>query len=480
MKNRKNLKMGSYTILIVLGAIVLFALAVIGVSRLPSKYTVFDTSGHSMLSLSEQSLKITRGIDREVTMYWVVRKGTENNTYDSNSIGPFLERYTSENSKVRLVVLDPDDYPALKSKYNISMLYNNSVIVESDLRYRYVPYNDIYVTETDYSSYDASINDYETVTYFDGERAITSALNYVTTADIPKMYVMEGHAEDTFPDEFSKLLTRENFEVESLSLVSQSAVPEDADLVLIPAPAKDLSEEDAEKLIEYVKKGGKVVLMTYGQLAYEGNRPNTLKFAEYFGLSEVPGIIVEDDPSQYLNDNPLYLLPTVLEHEITEPLIRQSLKVLMAGGSGILFDASSLPEDVKVTPLLETSSRAYAKMDEEESIERTSNDENGPFYTAVLAELDSGGALLWMTSGYMTNSYANDQVNGANYDLLSNSLNYLVGDTNSISIAYKNLTSPRVLMTTGQGSFWTVVLAVVLPILILGLGIFIFIRRTRR
>ncbi len=63
---------------------------------------------------------------------------------------------------------------------------------------------------------------------------------------------------------------------------------------------------------------------------------------------------------------------------------------------------------------------------------------------------------------------------------MSNSLNYLAGDTDSISIAYKDITSPRVLMTTGQGSFWTVILAVVIPILILGLGIFIYVRRTMR
>ena len=480
MKNRKNLKMGSYTILIVLAAVVLFALAVIGISRLPSKYTIYDTSGHQVLSLSEQSLKITRGIDRDVTINWVVRKDTENNTYDGNSIGPFLERYTSENPKVKLVVLDPDDHPTLKKKYGISMLYNNSVIVESDLRYRYVPYNEIYVTEKDYTNYDASVNDYVDVTYFDGERSVTSALNYVTTAEIPKIYVTEGHAEDTFPEEFTKLLTRENFEVETLSLVSAVSVPEDADLVIIHSPEKDLSEEDTEKLIDYAKKGGKIFLMTYGELAYGNNRPNTLKLAEFFGLSEVPGIIVEDDSSRYLNDNPLYALPSLLDHEITEPLIRQNLKVLIPGPSGIRFDESALPEDVKVTPLMETSSRAYAKTDGAESIEKSDLDENGPFYPAVLSELDGGGALLWAASGYMANEYANDQVNGTNYDFMSNSLNYLAGDTDSISIAYKTITSPRIFMTTGQGSFWTVILAVVLPILILGLGIFIYVRRTMR
>ena len=45
-------------------------------------------------------------------------------------------------------------------------------------------------------------------TSFDGEGAITSAIDYVVTEDLPQLYVLEGHGEAELPSTFSDQLER--------------------------------------------------------------------------------------------------------------------------------------------------------------------------------------------------------------------------------------------------------------------------------
>lgn len=76
---------------------------------------------------------------------------------------------------------------------------------------KYIPYSDIYVQEADYTTYSYK-------TSFDGEGAITSAINYVTSDTHPKIYTLEGHGEADLPSTFSSQIERENYETDAISL----------------------------------------------------------------------------------------------------------------------------------------------------------------------------------------------------------------------------------------------------------------------
>ena len=108
--------------------------------------------------------------------------------------------------------------PPLPSSTTDEDVPNNSLVVECGDRYRYISYNDIYVTESNVYSYSYS-------TSFDGEGAITSAIDYVTTDDLPQLYVLEGHGESELPSTFSDQLEKENYEVNTLSLLTVDEIP---------------------------------------------------------------------------------------------------------------------------------------------------------------------------------------------------------------------------------------------------------------
>ena len=92
-------------------------------------------------------------------------------------------------------------------------------------RNRYIAYSDIYVTSgSAYSGYSGT-------TSFDGEGAITSAIDYVVNSEQPKMYILNGHGEAELSTTFSNQLTKENIETEEFSLLTTNEVPDDADFV---------------------------------------------------------------------------------------------------------------------------------------------------------------------------------------------------------------------------------------------------------
>ncbi len=81
--------------------------------------------------------------------------------------------------------------------------------------------------------------DYNTVTEYNGEGALTAALNYVTSDGQTKVYTLSGHGEQTIPDNFQSAMENQNIALETLSLLSEGSVPEDCESLLICRTAPD-------------------------------------------------------------------------------------------------------------------------------------------------------------------------------------------------------------------------------------------------
>ena len=62
----------------------------------------------------------------------------------------------------------------------------------------------------------------------------------------PKIYVLEGHGEAELPTTFSEQLEKENMELNTFSLLTVDAIPEDAACVMIYAPTSDISQEEKD------------------------------------------------------------------------------------------------------------------------------------------------------------------------------------------------------------------------------------------
>ncbi|MBQ6874826.1 MAG: Gldg family protein, partial [Lachnospiraceae bacterium] len=253
----KSFRVGSYSMAATAIVIAIAIVINLFVAEIPSKYTIFDTTSTQLFSISDQTETIVENLDMDITIYWIVQDG-----YEDSTIQTLLEQYEGMSNKVKVVKRDPDVYPTFVQQYASELRYNNSLVVESELRYVFVDYDEIYLYEYSYSDDYYYTGNYEETVSFNGEGALTKAIDYVISEDIPKIYHLTGHGETSLSTTYTEAIAKENVELEELILLNQEAVPEDADCILIHAPQSDIADEEKEMLLAYLQAGGKMLLIS--------------------------------------------------------------------------------------------------------------------------------------------------------------------------------------------------------------------------
>lgn len=141
---------------------------------------------------------------------------------------------------------------------------------------------------------------------------------------------------------------------------------------------------------------------------------------------------------------------------------------------------NDMSEDT-VTALLTTSSLAYSKVAgySLDTYERESGDIDGPFALAVSVEANYGGRIVWFTSSNFLDEMYNAYSSGANADMAMNALSSLIGETEAMAIRSKSLNYNYLTISDSTASLLKVTMTGVFPLLYLGFGIYIVLRRRR-
>ncbi len=458
---------GVYALL--LSAIVLAILIVVNIftAALPANLTQFDISAAKLYSVTGNTREVVNGLTQDVTINWIVQAGEEDDIIEN-----LLAKYESLSDHITVEKIDPDVYPTFAAQYTTEEVQNNSLVVVSGDRSRYVAYDDIYVQDVD-------IYAYTYTTSFDGEGMITSAINYVVTDDLPLVYILTGHGEEQLPETLSDQMAKENLVTSELSLVTEDAVPADADCVLLYAPASDISELERDMLQTYVQQGGRLLVMA-GPVA-DDELENLHSLLAPYGVSAAEGIVVDTDGQHFAMGSPLILLPTMEESEITDPLREENFLPQMPLSRGLIVDEAAGGRGT-VTPLLTTSAMAFSKIAgfELTDFEKEEGDIDGPFTLAVSIEDASGGQIAWFSSSLFVTDEMNAYASGANVDMAMNAMSSLIGERQEMNIRSKSLNYNYLNISESAGLVLKVLMIGVFPLAYLGIGILVVLRRRRK
>ena len=467
----RSSKVGSYSF--ILTAVVLAILITVNCALgfLPDSYAQADLTANQLYSISSQSKVMLSSLEDEVTIYWIVASGQEDEYVER-----LLHNYEDYSSKVKVVQKDPDLNPDFTDAYTDEEIYNNSVIVECGDKYRYISYEEMYAV----SSMD-SYSMYSSADEFDAEKLITSAISYCTTEEVPVIHVLEGHGEAALSESFSSAVETDNLETETLSLLNGDSVPEEVECILINAPSTDISEQEKDMLIQFLEGGGRVLILSGTNTGDE--LPNLKAVAEYYGISVQEGVVIEESTDHYVFNTPVLLMPEMESSEITDPLIEDNYHVILPVAKAL--DVSEPAEDVSMTPLLESSSDAILKEEgyEIETYEKEAGDKEGPLTLAALATktVDDGQMqLVWIASSTMLEDAYNQYSSDANEDFVLNALEMMSGKEDSVSVRSKSLTNEYLTVSTSAATTMKVVTIAVIPAAYLIVGIVVVVRRKRR
>jgi len=465
---------------------VVFLAILVVVALIAEKHPVrADLTETGRFSLSEQSRNVVGSIQEPVTIKAFFAAGAA----DASRAKDLLETYRYHNKNLQYEFIDPDREPQLARQYEIRDY--GVLVVEGFGRRETVPRAD--------------------------EEALTNALFKLTRHEDKTVYFLTGHGERSI-EEMNKAgyssaksaLSKENYQVKPLNLIQQSQVPEDAAVVIVAGPEKDLFPEEVASLEAYLLRGGKVVFFLDPQ-----KDAGVRSFVEKYGISLGKDVII-DRLSRVFGGN--YTMPVVTQygsHKIT-----QGFNVMTFYSEARSVRASESPPDgVTLVTLASTSENAWAETDlnrlfrGEASFEE-GTDTPGPVSLAVLAAVETkkfskaeavpskekesasesekaaqkdaaseskpslGYLVVFGDSDFVDNTHFAVSGNG---DLFLNLVHFLAEEETLITIEPRKQKAQTLMLTENQGRliFWISMVGIPMVVGLIGLAVY-RVRRSQR
>jgi len=328
---------------------------------------------------------------------------------------------------------------------------------------------------------------------FNGESAITAAILSVSQDKQTTVYFLEGHGERSIDDssemgiaQVKAGLERDNYTVKSVNLLKEGKLPDDTDLLVIAGPKKTIPEPERKLLSDYLADEGRMLVML--DMESTGGLADVLK---PWGVKILSGIAV-DPRSHYFFGGPMVPIPQYRTHKITDDLRKQGIGVLLPGTRAL--KAGTLDTGT-VTSLLETTPESWLETNwrtQDTPKYNSGQDTKGPLTLGLVVtqnpvstpqgpdsppapsaptpKLVVYGNVQWVTNQIKGNSEAN-------FDLFANSVNWLAGSEEAISIRPKQRDQRRLFLDNVKARlmWWTTV--ILTPLAVIGVGVFRWWRR---
>lgn len=425
----------------------------------------FDLTEQKFFTLSDQTIKVLGGLNKEVTVLAFYRGNDQNGRLDY-----LLRQYKAYNHRFKYRIVDPDRDPTLSQSYGVTR-YKTVIMESGEKRLR--------------------VDD-------PSEGGLTNTILKLTQGTQKSIYFLTGHGEHNTDSEerdgyshARKALEETNYEVKLLNLVEESKVPDDCAALVVTSARRNPAAAEMDKLQVYLNRGGGILLLldpTPG-VGFED-------FLARYGVRIGNDVVIDaSGAGRTIGAGPeVPLIQNYASSEITSGL---TLATFYPRARSVTPMPSS-PEGVRVVGLMQTSRSSWgetelgpggggARYDEDKDLK-------GPVTLAVqiTKALPSAGVagvndkneppaatariVAFGDSDFATNVHFNAQGNG---DLFINSVNWLAGATDLIAIRPKKPENKRLDLTAQSNTVVFYICVLMMPAVPLTAGIWVLIKRLK-
>jgi ABC-type uncharacterized transport system involved in gliding motility auxiliary subunit len=412
----------------------------------------WDMTPNKKYSLSEQTRKILRDLNRPVTIYAFDRQRNFGERRD------VLGMYASASNRLKVEYVDPDRQPALAKEYTVRS-YGTIVVAAGDRHME---------------------------AQGDTEEGITNALVRVLKGKRTACFItthgernLDGTDRDGY-DRFKTQLGNENYQTETLPFLQKMEIPNDCTMVVIAGPQNDYLSPETDAINKYLQSGGRVLAMLDAGVEL----PNLAKLVGDWGAKARNDLVIDENPVAQIFGTEPYM-PLIVKYG-TSPIVQP------LNGRATLFPISRSFEvgkeskpGVSDDSLCETSSASYDVPDWTPKMKEirfeAGKDVKGPLTVAVSGTLSGTGGdkkegrfVALGTSLTAANSFLNFQ---SNRDFIMNSINWLSADEDLISIRATPPESQHLNMNAEQMRRVLILGVFGIPILIVLAGVLVWWQR---
>ena len=323
---RRSTRMGASSLVVVLLVVGILAI----VNFLSARHSFrWDFSENQNFTLAPQTYRILRSLahDVKVTVF------TREKDPGFQSYKERLDSYRQATPKITVDFVDPERHPKVAQSYGITR--TDTAIFESGNQ-------TIRVTSP-------------------SEVELTGALLRVSKESKKRILFLEGHGEHGLDDKertgyslAKDALTKQGYDVGTVSLLQTATVPENTAVLVLAGPRRPVTREEQDRIQTYVDAGGHLLV-----LIDPDSQANLDPMLKHWGLGVGPGVLVDLQDRLAQGDLTALLVRTFTEHEITQDL---TSAVLMPLARHVTFDEQS-GKDWDYVPLARTSTNSWAETD---------------------------------------------------------------------------------------------------------------------
>lgn len=370
----------------------------------------WDLSETQHFTLAPQTHRVLRGLSREVKItVFTQERGQAFTTYRD-----LLDSYRQESDKIKVEYVDPERRPGVARQYGI--IRADTAVLESGPQ--------------------------TTRITSPSEAELTGALIRVSKDSKKRVLFLEGHGERSLSDQerggFSlarEALTKQNYEVDTLFLLNESAIPEGVSVLVLAGPRRPVTREEKDRISRYVTNGGRLLV-----LLDPDSQADIEDLLRQWGVEAGRGVLVDLRDRLAQGDLTALMVRTFTEHEITQDF---TFAVLFPVSRHLTFHEES-GKEWDFVPLARTSPQSWAETNLQGRVVSFSakEDVQGPLPLAAaltpkkpLEEGKRRAALVVVgNSSFATNAYINFP---GNTDFLLHALGWLAEERELISITPK-------------------------------------------
>jgi len=323
------------------------------------------------------------------------------------------------------------------------------------------------------------------------EQTLTNALLRVSRQEQRWIVFLSGHGERDPHGEanadlgaFGRELERNGLKAQTINL-AENAIPDNTSLLVIAGPRVNLLPGEVSRLRDYVSGGGNLLW-----LGEPGVMAGLEPLAEQLGIAFLHGVVVDATTQAFgINDPSFAIVTAYPNHPVTQDF--KSITVFPEAA------ALEIREDPhwQATPILSTLARSWTELGElkgEIQFDENTDERAGPLdigvaLTAAPPAAEAADApdappheqrvIVTGDGDFLSNTYLG---NAGNLDLGLNMVHWLNHDDTLIDIRVK--AAPDTTLELGRITQAVIGLGslIGLPLLLLGSGLVIWLRRRRR
>ena len=375
--------------------------AAVPVNMIFSKIDVnVDVTPFSAYSLSESAVETLESLEKpvDITVLYELDR-----LYDDSQPGEAeymkADMYVStlrqmeEFDKISLKEVDIEKNPGFISEKDPEGLMNLSagdLLLECGDQKRDISLKTLFTTNAETGSVE-----------FYGENSILGAISYLESGITPTVYFAEGHGEISTDAcaSLTGILKAQNYEVKNINIDLEGTIPEDATTVVFAAPAKDITDEEKDIILDYTRAGGNLTML----LAPQAEKTAFRNIEEILATYEIAmdyNRIYETKQERYAGDDKYAIMCEFVDTEFNEAIIDaqsgQSIYMPDSRSFYSLADDESDKED-PVTQEVLVSTFDSAISDAYGGVRTDAPTVNGTLYLAANAEDSSrNGSKLFV------------------------------------------------------------------------------------